>query len=77
MQVSYSLPVYISTELMMSCACCRGQEVEEVHYAEKERCHRAGSEDGPDKEALWEEMPAGCTHQMVKLDKNTEEDTGW
>lgn len=51
-QVSYILRVYLSTELMMSCACCRGQEVEEVHYAEKERCHRAGSEDGPDKEAL-------------------------
>lgn len=71
MQMSDRLPVsWINDELCL-------QEVEEVHCAEQERYHRAGSEDGRVKEALREEMPAGCSHQMVELGKVTQEDTGW
>lgn len=56
---------------------CLLQEVEEVHHTEQEGYNRAGAEDGHDKEAFWEEMPADCTHQMVELGKITQEDTSW
>lgn len=60
---------------MMSSVCCWGQELEDILCTEQERYHRAGSEDGHDKEVLLDKMLTRCLYQMVELGKNTQEDT--
>lgn len=53
--------------------------VEDRKWKRFTRCrfHRAGSKDGSGKEPSWEETQAGCFYQMVKMGKNTQNDTGW